>query len=119
MTGPYVVTVSGGDVLMGNRAKATLSDARRAAKGAVWRVSELTDPGGVDIEDAHIVRAFAECDALPETGGKLSELPDGTVIEVEAVDWSDINPDMDGGPMDAEDAEIELAVYNAAQEVKA
>lgn len=52
---------------------------------------------------------------LPDSGGSVGPLPDGTMIEVEHVRWDAINPDMDGGPMGPEDAEIELDAFNAGR----
>jgi hypothetical protein len=61
------------------RAVATLEKARLVVREAVFTGSALTAPA--------IWNSIA---VLPESGGTVGPLPDGTVIEVEAVSWADL-----------------------------
>jgi hypothetical protein len=86
------------------RAVATLADARAAANDAIYR-------GEGESDHAHHWQPFyVDADALPEHGGRVGPLPDGTVIEVEPLDWRALRKWEHLPVADAIDA------YNAAQE---
>jgi hypothetical protein len=86
--GPWLVTVttpnrrlSRSDVK--RTACETLSGARRAA----WRETVARTRDMADALAASDFRSAASA-TMPETGGKIGPLPDGTVIEVERADRS-------------------------------
>lgn len=95
-------------------AVATLEEAHETAREAC-----LYAPGSVET----IAQAIREAFALPESGGKVGPLPDGTVIEVERVEWSVLRlaigmariGELQKTPEGA--AEI-LAAYNAREEAR-
>ena len=68
------------------RAVATLDDARLAARTVVVdsALAQGTTAGTTDAYDS----AFA----LPESGGTVGPLPDGTVIDFELVEYADLWP---------------------------
>jgi hypothetical protein len=79
---PYIITTR-----ETRRAVATLDEAR----GAVWRIitdADIDDRPGTRRTWATVEREKAM--ALPAAGGTVGPLPDGTVIEVEWVDWFDV-----------------------------
>lgn len=71
---------------MSRRAVATLGEARKRCHDAVLN-SEL--PNHAAMDPAHDLFYDAAL-ALPEQGGPLGPLPDGTVIEVEEVEWTEL-----------------------------
>lgn len=91
MSGPYIVTTKhegrypGALHPQSRRAVATLEEAREAANDAVGsRMPEHR----ADVGD--YIDAMADADNLPEAGGTVGPLPDGTVIEVSALTWIDL-----------------------------
>lgn len=62
------------------RAVATLDEAREKAESAVWSAPGYRSEGDFYLD-------VARCRELPESGGTVGPLPDGTVIEVEATTW--------------------------------
>lgn len=119
---PYVVTTGkrfndtdsgiGGVQVESRRAVATIEDARNAADAIL-----------ADHSDGAQLMAWAAISAevpnLPEAGGKVGPLPDGTMVEVEPVAladiWQAIRPDPpNDSPLPSTD-EI-IAAYNATQE---
>ena len=80
------------------RAVATLEEARRMA----WRTAEF----GTWSSDA-------VTETLPESGGTVGPLPDGTVIEVEPASWDDL---VGPGGWNASTSEAEVVdAYNARE----
>jgi hypothetical protein len=86
---PYIVTTTprepegwddDSDFAPSRRAVATLEEARRAARSTVERAMPIDRPG---FSPRH--GFLCNTDALPEEGGTIGSLPDGTVIEVERV----------------------------------
>lgn len=65
------------------RAVATLDEARAAAH------TSANMPATPSTLDA-LMGVRAAIDALPESGGTVGPLPDGTVIEVEPIDWTSL-----------------------------
>lgn len=92
------------DELVSRRAVATLDEAMTAACDVIgmepWNVKQLA-PFENQVWD------------LPESGGTVGPLPDGTVIEVEAVTWSVLA--YAAGITSSAGHRI-IAAYNAAQE---
>lgn len=79
---PYIVTTTeigpqGHDPIASRRAVATLDEAR---EGALTEI-EL---GGHGVADFELLK---RADTLPESGGTVGPLPDGTLIEVERVEY--------------------------------
>lgn len=82
---PYIVTTQRtsderGVELLSRRAVATLEEAQDAAQQIVYD----GPPIRVKTEWELICMVIAD---MPESGGSVGPLPDGTVIEVERVDW--------------------------------
>lgn len=75
------------------RAVATLEEAQVVAAQGVRRVRD--EDGTRDFWNA-VYPLIGQAETLPESGGKVGPLPDGTVIEVVRVEWRTL----------AEDAEI-------------
>lgn len=120
---PYVITTSthnypngSGYTVHTRRAVATLDEARSAAELAVIERHRASPrPWGRDWQ--------AEADRLPDSGGTVGPLPDGTVIGVELVGWGafvDYLTDAEklSEPIHGREAEV-IAAYNAAHEVRA
>src|SRR5262245_5521435 len=99
---PYIVTVKREDHIEGlglecvghsRRAVATLDKAREAARPiieAAWPEGSVKLAASYDDADESTLRfhdAHADVDSLPESGGTIGPLPDGTVIEVLPVVW--------------------------------
>src|SRR6185295_18290227 len=85
---------------------ATLDEAREAAYYEV----DATSP-----EQPSLVCDEAEqARNLPDSGGTIGPLPDGTVIEVRPVSWADITDElvnsMDDAPIEADDI---IAAFNS------
>lgn len=104
---PYIVTIH--PTIDGAGQTTTRLEEELTTRRAVATLDEALDRSLV---------AREKWATLESDGGTIGPLPDGTVIEVERVRWSDINPDMDADPQGPEDAEIELAAYNAAQDAR-
>lgn len=96
---PYIITTTtyppGSPMPSGQsrRAVATLEEAQRAARHEVSE-SLLRQPEGVFEYDGCGAWESAEANAsvLPESGGTIGPLPDGTVIEVKPATWREIAP---------------------------
>lgn len=107
---PYVITTTtptGGEssLAVGKRTRvavATLEEARKAAARAI-----IADPTA----DGAIART-RECHTIPESGGTVGPLPDGTVIEVERAPWPHIARSGQEWGTDVGRAAI-LAAFNA------
>jgi hypothetical protein len=111
---PYVITTEeryhGGP--QHRRAVATLEEARE------WVYRSL------DRDPLPVAGRLGMAMGLPESGGTLGPLPDGTVIEVEPVTWHDLIADGHfttvPSPVDSASNAAEIvAAYNAAQGVSA
>jgi hypothetical protein len=76
---PYIITTQGQRV-----AVATLPEAREAVSRALWR-------NGAEPDSYRLVEQFDKFDA---SGGTVGPLPDGTVVEVEHVEWSRLREDI-------------------------
>ena len=107
---PYIVTVrrppSGRMRVFrdeSRRAVATLDEAREIAEGYVTEKA--------DGEEYN--RALDQVEDMPESGGTVGPLPDGTVIEVERREIQSLWPH-NTDSMDKSDAEI-IAAFNEAQ----
>jgi len=96
------------------RAVATLEEARAAVNNALYRIEgEMDDP-------RPLAGFYAQADTLPESGGTIGPLPDGTVIEVRRRSWRDLSPycrfhpdaEIGDDPIDPTPAEI-IDAYNA------
>lgn len=110
---PYVITTSqpvtkpviGGTYLcpMSRRAVGTLDEARVITGDELRQRLHHTHPKIL----AHL--------AIPESGGTVGPLPDGTVIEVEPTEWGEL---VHAGRLDrdADDERLIIDAYNAAQE---
>lgn len=90
------------------RAVATLEEALKHARECVW----LAPNWG----ETRTARHIAEVDGLPESGGTVGPLPDGTVIEVESVAWDVLRERADMTHYNASDAAI-IDAYNAKHTV--
>lgn len=97
--GPYIVTTKLSAAIPSSKpcerpydalsrvAVATLGDAQGRAHDVVFRVeSEASDEGPIKAFD----QAYETLLRLPESGGTVGPLPDGTVIEVEPTTWADL-----------------------------
>jgi hypothetical protein len=104
------------------RAVATLEEARNAADEAVIAIFDTAVPH-VRLPVARYCQAdewsrieygFRDAvQALPESGGTVGPLPDGTVIQVERVAWAYLEDEMDRlDGVDRPMAEI-IAAFNA------
>jgi hypothetical protein len=108
---PYIITTTAPSArsidgqrdvgyLVTRRAVATLEETR----AAVW--TQVFDSGSRRIDGS-------EVDALPESGGTIGPLPNGTVIEVRRVRLLDLAVNVPGDTLGSEAAIIDA--YNAAQ----
>lgn len=113
---PYIVTtMPAGSAAhperMARRAVATLEEARERAEDTVFdHLGPERMPDDRPVEFATYARN------LPEEGGTIGPLPDGTVIEVERVRWETF-PEY-AKPGDATEAQRQnrgLEAFNAAQ----
>jgi hypothetical protein len=114
---PYIVTTKRPDAQPYNpahaniwrpvsrRAVATLDAARRACLGVL-------DAAHLQGSPVAVYRAAVD---LPESGGTVGPLPDGTVIEVERVGWPDIWLKVGDGLSNAQ----ALAAFNARETTRA
>ncbi len=112
---PYIITTtkhlndpSGGVDQTARRAVAALDEAWSHVFGAVQKFEIWSDG-----EDR--IRRL-----IPESGGTVGPLPDGTVIEVARIGWKDLRSGAALGPKavanEAEAITEAVADYNAAQE---
>lgn len=101
MSGPYIVTVKEvhrghsaqePDLSVHRRAVATLDEARERCFRA-W--GPFDHPDGRDVNQR--VPYLDSVRALPDSGGTIGPLPDGTVIEVERVTYDDLGGALSAG----------------------
>lgn len=104
------------------RAVATLDEAQNIAQEAIDNGPPISSKREWDAWDA----LYDNVVVLEEPGGTIGPLPDGTLIEVERVDWVDLSRssaigeqfvDTRRSPTDI--GKDIIAAYNAAQEVPA
>lgn len=118
---PFTVTTTRPDALDAAHHRlgiATEASSRVVSRRAVATLEEAQAwaHGGMDM-------FYEAALAIPETGGKVGPLPDGTVIEVEPVAWADLNEVTGEIPMWSADRPITddvamrriIAAFNAAQ----
>lgn len=86
-------------------AVATLEEARLVA-------AEITLPYALAVQPPADKAYAAACGAIPESGGTIGPLPDGTVIEAESVIWTELADRADCFPVPWSHERI-LAAYNA------
>lgn len=135
-TGPYLVTTKRPEVIYGDddcmhiapeeesrRATGTLGEAREAAADEVLAVRDALEEHRDEWEqacepyDSLVVAALA----IPESGGTVGPLPDGTLIQVEPVEyialWWDVPYDdaLPLYPSNPEDRPKIIAAWNARQ----
>ena len=113
--GTHLVPVS-------RRAVATLDEARIAVSTWItdrWSSNPAFAHGDGELYQPKTRPMVAQADTLPESGGTVGPLPDGTVIEVKRVGWRFIE-DSIGYHLGHPDGPVAaLAAYNAAQEARA
>jgi hypothetical protein len=102
--------------IVSRRAVATLEEARIYASTWItdrWSSSPAFARGDGDLYRPETRPMVAQADALPESGGTVGPLPDGTVIEVEVIWWEDLREraglDRDALTLDAQT----IAAFNA------
>lgn len=78
---PYIISIKDGRQTTSAHAVATLNEARDWTAGEV--AAHTSDPAVAE----HIVKAV---DLLPEEGGTVGPLPDGTLIKVHPIAYSSL-----------------------------
>lgn len=119
---PYIVTTkrrwadaasnTAGTQLASRRAVATLEETREVADDAVFAAFDRDRKRPGDELPPPYMALSIDARDLPESGGTVGPLPDGTVIEVERTGWTDLlmAAHITGGS----DAQI-LDAFNARQ----
>ena len=84
-SGPYLVTTTPTEQVFGNEVRYDERATRRAAVTLEDAKREHVAPLVTGLPNLH--PAVVQYDALPEQGGTVGPLPDGTTIEVKPVEW--------------------------------
>lgn len=110
---PYIITTRDVErpfdfAARSRQAVATLDEAQDAVAAAMASVEDANPVGAGQSSPYNYALAWD----LPESGGTIGPLPDGTVIEVERVSWSRLAEHTTGG-WDAERGRFRAAAYDA------